>query len=62
MAADGLSPGQTGLLMVAVAAVLMMVGGGCESMPESSAPGAPVEQLPWNTPAGWENSVIGVPY
>jgi hypothetical protein len=62
MAADGVSLGRTGLLMVAVAAVLMLAAG-CESTPPSnSAPGAPVEQLPWNTPAGWENSVIGVPY
>lgn len=61
MAADGVSPGRTGLLMVAVAAAMVLVAG-CESAPQSSAPGAPVEQLPWNTPAGWENSVIGVPY
>ena len=61
MAADDVSMGRLGWLMVAVAAVLMLATG-CESTPPSSAPGAPVEQLPWNTPAGWENSVIGVPY
>ncbi len=61
MAADEVSPGRTGLLMVAMAAVLMLAHG-CESVPPSSAPGAPVEQLPWNTPASWENSAIGVPY
>lgn len=61
MAADGVLTGRFWVLLM-VMAILMVVAVGCESTPQSSTPGAPVEQLPWNTPATWENSVIGVPY
>ncbi|MFA5203154.1 MAG: hypothetical protein WC708_02005 [Lentisphaeria bacterium] len=47
---------------VLVAGGFLLLAAGCESTPQTSAPGAPVDQLPWNTPATWENSVIGVPY
>jgi len=34
---------------------------GCQSF--STTDGSQqLEQLPWNTPASWENSIIGIPY
>ena len=46
------------ILAVALGVLLLT---GCHSL---TAPGENqnLDQLPWNTPASWENSIIGVPY
>jgi hypothetical protein len=44
------------LLGVALGVVLA----GCQSLPEDEADR--VETRAWNSPSGWENSMIGIPY
>ena len=35
---------------------------GCRSLNVPDDSTQQPEQLPWNTPASWENSIIGIPY
>jgi len=44
--------------MVVVGAILFLTG--CASLPAPDDDGT--DPLPWNAPAGWENSIIGVPF
>jgi len=49
---------------LAVAALLvitaLMGGAGCRTGDDPA--GAGMDPLPWNTPAGWEGRILGVPY
>jgi len=38
--------------------LISVVASGCQSMTASGSG----DQLPWNTPAAWESTIIGVPY
>ncbi|MBT3380069.1 MAG: hypothetical protein HN742_22600 [Lentisphaerae bacterium] len=47
------------LVAMLLATVTAVLSCGCRTVPEDENA---VDQLPWNTPAGWEGQVIGVPY
>jgi uncharacterized protein YceK len=48
------------LRLIALLAALLLASG-CASIFREEAP-SDGNQLPWNTPAGWEGQGIGLPY
>ncbi len=48
------------LLATVCVGFLLVAGTGCRTtLPEDEQT---VEELPWNSPAGWEGQTLGVPY
>ena len=48
------------LVWVSVLAWAALLLAGCASLPAANDDGT--DPLPWNAPAGWENTIIGVPF
>ena len=46
-------------LLLAFLTLLLLACTGCRALLEEPEHD---DQLPWNTPAGWEDTIIGVPY
>jgi hypothetical protein len=49
-----------GIALAALFAMLFLGLSGCASLPAEDKSAS--DQLPWNSPAGWESTTIGVPY
>jgi len=48
------------LLVVLISGLLVLTGAGCRFL--DTPADSDVGELPWNTPAGWEGQILGLPY
>ena len=47
---------------LALLVLLAAFASGCQVIDQSRVQDSEVDSIPWNTRAGWEDSLIGVPY